>query len=121
MANNLNKALGLLDDAERALHAIRLSTSVDYMDTPESSNEVSAQIRSVDMDKVQPALNLMFDNLDPSDRETFNQKFYEVNRLLDYVSAEKNEGRLPQLKEAPWPPPEWVFQDAMRADAEDEE
>lgn len=119
--STLNKALGLLDDAEKALHQIRLGTPVDYMDTQESSIDVSGQIREVDMDKVQPALDLMFGNLDPNDREVFGQKFSEVNRLLDYVGAEKNAGRLPQLKEAPWPPPEWAFQDAMRADAEGEE
>lgn len=119
----LSQALSLLDDAEKALQEIRLNTPVDYMNTPESNSAVSGQIRQVDIQKVQPALNLMFGTVDPNDREVFNKKFYEVNRLLDYVSAEKNEGRLPQLKEAPWPPPEWVFEDAMRADAnaEDEE
>ena len=121
MANNsLERALILLDDAEKALHDIRLNTPVDYVDDPELSNEVTGQIRAVDIDKVQPAMDLMFDNLDPGDRETFNQKFSGVNRLLDYVSGQKNDGLLPQLQEAPWPPPEWAFEDAMRADAEGE-
>lgn len=116
--NSLNKALSLLNDAEKALHNIRLNTPVDYMDTPESRIAVSGQIRSVDIDKVQPALDLMFGNLSPEDREAFSRRFFEVNRLLDYVGAESSAGRLPQLKEAPWPPPEWSFEDAMRADAE---
>jgi hypothetical protein len=61
------------------------------------------------------------DGASDEDLDAFRQKFGAVNRTFSYLAGEANEGRLPQLPEAPWPPSEWVAEDSMREEAAEAE
>jgi hypothetical protein len=119
-SSNLTEALGLVERAESELNKVRLETPVDYMDTDEGRYDVTGRLRSIDDQYLEKAVVLMDGSTD-EDRATFGQKFAAANRALSYIAGEANGGRLPQSKNAPWPPHEWVVEDAMRADAADAE
>jgi hypothetical protein len=114
------EAMSLLDAAERELHKVRLETSPDYFDDDEAHGAVTMQMRKIDEDyliKARMLISAEFENiLDPA-LDEFRQRLAVVDRTFEYIAGEKNAGRLPQLKEAPWPPAEWVAEENMRADA----
>ncbi len=118
--NNLTEALGLVERAESELNKVRLETPADYMDTDEGRHDVTGQLRSIDDQYLEKAVVLM-DGSSDEDRATFGQKFASANRMLSYLAGEANEGRLPQSKNAPWPPHEWAIEDSMRAEATEAE
>jgi hypothetical protein len=119
-SNHLAEALGLVDRAEQELEKVRLETPADYMDTDQGRHDVTGRLRSIDDQYLEKAVVLL-DGASDEDRDTFGQRFATVNRTLPDLAGEANEGRLPQSPNAPWPPHEWVVEDAMRADAADEE
>ena len=118
--SNLAEALSLVDRAEQELQKVRLETPGDYMGTIETRQAVTGQMRTIDGEYLEKALTLM-DGSSPEDRVTFIQKFGPVHRTFSYVAGEAVEGRLPQSKNAPWPPHEWTIEENMRADAADAE
>jgi len=107
--------LALVDRAEQELHKIRLETPAD-----EPQQALTDKMRTIDGEYLEKAL-VMMDRSSPQDHDTFVQKFGPVNRTFSYIAGEAVEGRLPQSKNAPWPPHEWVIEENMRADAADAE
>lgn len=118
----LTQARSLLDAAERELNRLRLETPADYFSTPEKHDEVTAQMRKIDEEKLNRASVLLNATIGEVPEDEYNEVadwFGQVNWMFDYVSEQKGAGRLPELKEAPWPPSQLAMMIAMREDAAD--
>lgn len=118
MANDLSKALSLLDKAETELNSIRTTTPRDYMDTEDGQGKVIGHLRQIDGDLLDASMRIGL-QLSDADKEKWGPRFSYVFRVFEYVANEATSGRLPALKGSPWPPAEWVAEDNMRADAAD--
>jgi hypothetical protein len=122
-SETLAKALGLIERAEQAMQKVRTETPVSYMDDDAAQGAVNKQMLGA-RDDLENAIEVMFSNPDqpaPDELDAFSKRNGPARRTFSYLTVEHQAGRLPQSKNAPWPPHEWAIEDNMRAEATEAE